>query len=415
LTPNVQITFLGGAGEVGRLAMMMEVAGNRLLFDYGFTASKPPQFPQRAPPLDALFITHCHLDHSGLAPEATRRHMAPMYTTTLTAAISEILWYDSIKIADIEGNPFPFVADDVRTAFRAVEPLEFREEVEMQGVTVRSHSAGHIPGACMYEVEGDQTSLFTGDLNNRATRLVNGARPVPCRNLFIEGTYAGREHPDRHELELEFLDKVDDVIYRGGRVILPAFAVGRTQELELMLEDCGHETWLDGMGKRVTQTYLDHGDYLRSRGSLRASDGQVRYVKSEGQRTRAKEADVIITTSGMLEGGPVGSYLRSLASDPKNAVLLTGYQVEGTNGRALMDGGALEFDGDKIKVDAEVKYFDFSSHAGHSDLVQFIQRCDPETVVVMHSGHPEELANDPALEGYEFILPETGRSFTLAG
>jgi putative mRNA 3-end processing factor len=412
----MQVTFLGGAGEVGRLAVLMEVAGHRFLFDYGFTASKPPQFPQRAPPLDALFVTHCHLDHSGLVPEATRRHMAPVYCTDLTAEISELLWYDSIKIADIEGNPFPFAADDVRAAYRAIEPLNFKEEADFQGVEVRSHSAGHIPGAAMFEVKSDDVTLFTGDLNNRATRLVNGARPHPCRNLFIEGTYAGREHPDRHDHELEFLDRIDDVVYRGGQVILPAFAVGRTQEIVLMLEDCGHEVWLDGMGKRVSQTYLDNGKFLRSRGSLRAADGQVRYVKSNGQRERATEgADVIVTTSGMLEGGPVGTYLRSLAWDPRNAVFLTGYQVEGTNGRLLMDEGRVEFDGDNIKVEAELEYFDFSSHAGHSDLVSFIRRCDPENVVVMHSDHPELIAEDQELEDYNFILPQTGVPFTVPG
>jgi putative mRNA 3-end processing factor len=350
-----------------------------------------------------------------MVPEATRRHMAPVYATNLTAEISELLWYDSIKIADIEGTQFPYGSDDVRMAFRAVEPMDFRDEVEMMGVTVRSHSAGHIPGAAMYEIVSDEVTLFTGDMNSRATRLVNGARPVPCRNLFIEGTYAGREHPDRHEHEMELLDRIDDVIYRGGRVILPAFAVGRTQEIVLMLEDCGHEIWLDGMGKRVSQTYLDNGEFLRSRGSLRAADGQVRYVKSQGQRERAMEADVIITTSGMLEGGPVGSYIRSLGRDSKNALFLTGYQVEGTNGRRLMDDGVVEFDGEIIKVEAEVEYFDFSSHAGHSDLVKFIKRCDPETVVVMHSGHPDLLAEDPDLEGYEFVLPETGKPFNLPG
>ena len=412
----MNITFLGGAGEVGRLAALIEVAGHRFLFDYGFTASKPPQFPQRAPPLDALFVTHCHLDHSGLVPEATKRHMAPVYCTDLTAEISELLWYDSIKIADIEGNPFPFAGDDIRTAFRSIEPLNFKDEADFQGVEVRSHSAGHIPGAAMYEIHSDEVTLFTGDMNSRATRLVNGARPLPCRNLFIEGTYAGREHPNRHDHELELLDRIDDVIYRGGQVILPAFAVGRTQEIVLMLEDCGHEVWLDGMGKRVSQTYLDNGQFLRSRGSLRAADSQVRYVKSRGQRERAAEgADIIVTTSGMLEGGPIATYLRQLASDPKNAVFLTGYQVEGTNGRRLKDEGVVEFDGDVIKVEAELESFDFSSHAGHSDLVAFIKRCDPENVVVMHSGHPELIAEDPELDGYEFILPETGKPFTLPG
>jgi putative mRNA 3-end processing factor len=395
--------------------MVMDTVGLRLLFDYGFTASKPPQYPDRAPPVDAVFLSHCHLDHSGLVPEAVRRHMCPVYTTALTAEITEVLCYDSIKIADIEGHNIPYGDDDVRMATRSCEPVEFGDIVEMMGATVRVHSAGHIPGAVMFEIASEDVTLFTGDLNSKATRLVNGARPVPCRNLVIEGTYAGREHPDRREQELELLDRIDDVIYRGGKVILPAFAVGRTQEIELMLDDCGHEVYLDGMGKRISQTYLDNGEFLRSRGSLRASDGQVKYVKSEAGRQRALKSDIIITTSGMLEGGPVGNYLRTIGRDPKSAVFLTGYQVEGTNGRRLMDEGLVELDGETWSVEAEVEYFDFSSHAGHSDLVKFISRCNPETVVVMHSGHPEELAEDPDLDGFEFVLPERGQAYTLPG
>ena len=411
--PLVQVTFLGGAGEVGRLTTLVEVAGLRLLFDYGFTASKPISYPERAPPVDAIFVTHCHLDHSGMVPEAMRRHQAPVYTTSLTSEISELLCLDSIRIAKNDGHPFPYEEGDVENAYRTTEDVSFGGEVELVGASVRAHSAGHIPGAAMYELKTERSTLFTGDISTLASRLVNGARPVQCRNLLVEGTYAGREHPNRHELELELLDRIDDIVYRGGHVVLPAFAVGRTQEVLLMLEGSGHEVYLDGMGKTVNQIYMDNGAFLRSAGALHSADEGVRYVKSESGRSRAKEADVIVTTSGMLEGGPVGQYLREFARDPRSAVFLTGYQVEGTAGRRLMDDHVIDIDGATVPVECEVEYFDFSSHAGHSDLVDFIKRCSPENVVVMHSDDPKALAFDPELEGFEFVLPENGKTFKL--
>ncbi len=409
----MQVTFLGGAGEVGRLAALIDVAGIRLLFDYGFTASKPPSFPERAPPVDSIFITHSHLDHVGMLPEATRRHQSPIYATEVTTEVAELLCLDSIKIAEHDGKPFPYTVDDVAAACNTADILDHTDYVEFEGAIVLAHRAGHLPGASMYELSVDSSTLFTGDMCTTSTRLVPGAKPVRCRNLLIEGTYAGREHPDRHELELEFLDRIDDVVDRGGHVILPAFAVGRTQEVLLMLEDSGHEIWLDGMGKTVNQLYMNYGAYLRAPGALRAADSNVRYVKSEAGRARAMEADVIVTTSGMLEGGPVGKYIGRHGDDPRSAIFLTGYQVEGTAGRRLMDDGVFVVDEEPMKVAAELEYFDFSSHADHKDLVGFIKRCDPERVVVMHSANAKALADDPELAGLEFILPENGKPFML--
>jgi putative mRNA 3-end processing factor len=124
-------------------------------------------------------------------------------------------------------------------------------------------------------------------------------------------------------------------------------------------------------------------------------------------------ADVIVTTSGMLEGGPVGQYIREHGGDARNAIFLTGYQVEGTNGRRLMDEGVITVNGEAVKVQCEMDYFDFSSHAGHSELARFVGRCDPENVVVMHSANPRALAEDPVMEGRNVVLPETGKTFTL--
>ena len=276
---------------------------------------------------------------------------------------------------------------------------------------VALHSAGHIPGATMFEVNGNQTILFTGDLHTLTTDLVWGAKPVPCDTLIIEATYAGRNHPDRLKTEHEFLEKIRQVNNRGGIAIVPAFAVGRTQDILLTLLKGKFDVWVDGMGKTVNRIYLDSPEYLRSAKKLKQALGKVRVVRTERGRGEAQEGDVIVTTSGMMDGGPVLRYVDAIRDDPRSAILLTGFQVEGTNGRRLMDEGTLEIQGATIRPKCEWQKFDFSAHAGHDDLVRFVEACDPRRVVLMHGDNREALAQ--ALEGREVLLPVEGQWYSL--
>ena len=230
--------------------------------------------------------------------------------------------------------------------------------------------------------------------------------------LIMESTYAGREHPERKQHERDFLEDVEEIVSRGGQVIIPAFAVGRTQEMMLMLAGRGYEVWVDGMGKGISFIYLDNPDYIRSGSKLKKAIKGVSMVKGRKDRELAsKEADVIITTSGMMDGGPVLYYVEAIKNDPKSAVLITGYQVEGTNGRRLVETGELDFYGVVEKIGAEVRQYDFSAHAGHSDLVEFAKACEPETIVLMHGDQREALAE--ALSEFHVITPDDGEEFEL--
>jgi len=406
-------SFLGGGHEVGRLGILLNCEGSRLLFDYGMTATDPPLYPGPCPPIDLVFLTHSHLDHCGMIPWLTARYDVAILATSVTTDIAMLLIEDSIKIGEAEGYPQPYDKKDAKIASRKFDDISFGQTIDAGSVRVKAHSAGHIPGATMYELQGDRTALVTGDLHTLDTRLVAGARPVKCDYLIMESTYSGRNHPSRLKTEYNLLKKIEEVTNRGGTAVIPSFAVGRTQELMLLLKDSKYDFWLDGMGKTVNRIYLRYPQYVRSIKRLRQATNRTKEVRNYHARQRAMKGEVILTTSGMLDGGPVLSYVDAIRDDPRSAILLTGYQVEGSNGRKLLETGMMEFKGVSERVECEVRKYDFSAHAGHDELRAFAKACSPEKIVLMHGDEREILAGDLKTDGFEVLLPKNGERFSL--
>lgn len=407
---GLKIQFLGGAEEVGSLSMLLDTEDdNRFLFEYGMTPSDPPTYPLPAPPVDMVFLTHAHLDHSGMIPWLFSSYDQTILATELTAEIGNLLHDDSIKIAKQEGFAIPFRKADIKNArnsFDYVKPNQKRKLTE--NYDLKFHDAGHIPGSLMFELIGDKRIVFTGDINTQDTHLVKSVKPVDCDILILEGTYAGRDHPKKRSvLEKELIDKIDEVNKRGGIAILPAFAVSRSQEILMILRNAGFNIWFDGMGKKVSKIFLKHPKFLRNPGELKKAMKNVNLVYSDHGRKLAMNADVIVTSSGMMDGGPILSYMKQLKDNRKNAVLLTGYQVEETNSRLLVDKKLLDFYGVREKVECEVQYYDFSAHAGHSELIDFAKKCNPEKIVLMHSDQRELLKKDME-DIAEIYMPNKG-------
>lgn len=410
---GIQIQFLGGSDEVGKLALVLELDGMKLLFEYGMAPGKPPSFPLPAPAVDRVLLTHAHLDHSGMIPWLCSQADQTIITTEITGKMINILYKDTIKIAKMDGYASPFRQADIKEVEHCLLPVEIGQRKNLgEHHEVRLHSAGHIPGSVMFEVTGSTKILFTGDLNVIDTRLMKGTKPVPCDILFLEGTYAGREHPDRKELEQSFLAKVDEVVSRGGIAVVPAFAVARSQEVALVLRNAGYNVWYDGMGKKFSKIFLQHPKNLRSADELKKAMNAVNLVHSDHGRKLALKSEVILTSSGMMDGGPIMSYMNKLKNDPKSAVLLTGYQVEGTNSKLLMDKGKMNFYGVIENVECEVNYFDFSAHAGHSELVQFAKQCKPEKIILFHSDNREPLV-EPLQDFAEVYTPPNEEIITI--
>jgi putative mRNA 3-end processing factor len=395
---------------VGSLSGFLEDGGIRLLFDCGLTPSKPPKYPMKPPAVDLAFLSHAHIDHSGMIPWLCATFGVDVVATPPTNIVGTMLLEDSVKVSSLEGFPAPYDKSDVKVLKKHLQNAAFGDILDAGGIDICLHPAGHIPGAAMFEVRASKDLLFTGDINTLDSHLVNGAKPVKCDVLVIESTYSGRDHPPRSETERHFLNKTKEVVERGGLAIVPAFAVGRTQEMMLTLMNSGLDIVLDGMGWAVNRHFMSMPEYLRSSQRLSDAMAQIKVIRNPGDRkTLAKTAQVVITTSGMVDGGPVLEFISDRRNDKNSAVLLTGYQVEGTNGRMLMESGELVLGGAPAKIQCELGFYDFSAHADHNELIKFVKACAPEEVVLCHGDNRIVLANDLREDGFKVHMPKEGQ------
>lgn len=406
---------LGGFQEVGRNAVLMETGSERILLDYGL---KVEEGEAPIPPkgfIDAMLLSHPHLDHSGMVPTLK----APLYSTAAALDQARLLLFDSIKVGKIKGMPERFKTEDVERMRE--NRVTYGQQFEVGRTIVDVFDSGHVPGSAGFLLETNGKKVFySGDFRLSNTRLLNGAR-INVKNidvLFTETTYAFKDHAPREEVEKRLIELVKETIERNGTAIIPTFAVGRAAELLMVLDSYGikYPVFLDGMAKQATEISLRYPELLRDYDALRKAVEDVVPLYTNADREMAmKKPSVIITTSGMLSGGPVIHFLKKKYDDPNSSLIFTGFQVPDTPGRVLLDTG--HYIDEENKIDLEVKmkthYLDFSAHAGRTELMGFINNINPGKVVCMHGDRTKDFAEELRGKGFDAIAPGNGDEFEV--
>lgn len=452
----MKLTFLGGADEVGASCSLVEAAGARILVDCGIRPSaraaaglEPDQLADLSliensgqGRLDAVVVTHAHTDHTGGLELIVQRYPGvPVYATAPTLALIRILHQDARRIMqnrlDEEGELPLFDDIAVQRLLDQAVAVAFKTRVEIAaGVALTFFPAGHIAGAAMAGLESSEGNLlFSGDISISPQRTVDGAR-LPAFSpdvLILESTYGGKLHANRAVQERRLVEMVAQVTADGGKVLIPAFALGRAQEILLTLAEYQRRNslpsvpiWVDGMVRAVCQAYTSFSDVLplalQERGAQFFSE-TIRPVATQEQRgslIMEPGPAVIISSSGMLAGGPSVLYARELAKQEQNSILLTGYQDEESPGRRLQElaergSGSIRLGGSKVDVRCRVATYALSAHADEAQLVSLVEALAPRHVVLVHGEEQARASLEQAISARKRIVhtPRAGQVLTL--
>jgi putative mRNA 3-end processing factor len=409
----VEIAFLGGAREVGKSAVQLSSGSDSFVFDYGVEVQHGGVPLKPKLPLSGVFITHAHIDHSGMAPYLYRLgYQGNVFATKASFALMEILLHDSIKVQKKRGERLHYQPSDVEKTLKLGKRIEYGKPVKFKSSQVTLLDAGHIPGSSSLLLESQgKRILYTGDIKFIDTKLMAGAR-IDVRDLdalICESTYSYKDHPDRPGLEDKLREIAQEVVYNNGYLIVPSFAVGRTQELLIILHDIGFPLFLDGMGIEATEAILEFPNSVKNSKLLRKAYGKTRKVFISKDRKQVLEKPcIVICTAGMLNGGPVSYYIKKLHDRENCAMALTGYQVEGTVGRTLLDTGRYINEGLDVKPKMRIEFMDFSAHTDKSHVTDFIKRNKPKKVFLVHGDRTQEFAKEIQAMGFDAHSPKNG-------
>ena len=426
---NIRLISLGGFREVGRSCILMQTRDSNILLDVGLNVgNKKDPFPNFDIPefsirdLDAVIVSHAHLDHCGMVPFLFKYgYKGPVYCTLPTRNLSTMLQLDFVQICEKEGTPGPYSKRDVKNAVLHTIPLSWGKVTDIApDIKLTLHNSGHILGSSIVHLhfgKGGFNFIYTGDFKYQKTRLLEQAAVKFPRveALLIESTYGGPQDriPSRQDSERDLRQILNSTIKRGGKILIPVLAVGRAQELIIVLEEFISKgiidhvpIFLDGLISEATAIHTANPDFLSSdlrekilhQGKNPFLSDFFTTVSSQEERNDILMGGpcIILATSGMLIGGPSVQYLRRLAEDKKNSLIFVSYQVNGTLGSRVQRGfREIQYTNEKgrtqlIRLNINIFTLEgFSGHSSRSQISQFLRRIQPRPKLVIIN-HGEE-------------------------
>ena len=474
----MKITFLGATKTVTGSNFLVEAAGKKFLVDCGMYQGAAEQeweneapFAFSVPEIDFMLLTHAHIDHSGRIPKLYNEgYRNPIYATKATCDLCSIMLPDSGHIQEMEVEwknrkrkrkglkelPPLYTAQDAIRCMEIFHPIGYDQIIDIdENIHVRFNDAGHMLGSAIIEVwakeEGKTTkAVFTGDLGNNDIPLLSSPTMIEDADyLIMESTYGGRLHNRNDEKAQIFLNVVSETLDKGGTVVIPSFAVGRTQEILYELNQLKEEQKEENF-KEKYQTLMRSKVYVDSPLAISATevfkknmnlfDEETQEVIKSGDNpldfpgleftqtadeskalNEKKEPCIIISASGMCEVGRIKHHLKHNLWNPNSTVLFVGYQAPGTLGRKIVEGAkTVKIFGEEVAVNARIEYIEgYSGHADQEWLLNFIYSFirKPKTIFLVH-GEPEgQVVLKQKIQGttqIPVIIPEYGEEYELA-
>lgn len=421
----IRISYLGGGRQVGRSCMLLQTPESRILLDCGIdVASQDDAYPLLEAPeldvneLDAVIVTHAHVDHTGLIPYLFKYgYRGPVYCTAPTRDIMSLLQLDIIKIQREEGKEPIYSTDEVKETVKHTVTLDYEEVTDVTpDVRITLYNAGHTIGSAMVHLHvgnGLHNILYTGDIKYAKTRLLS---PAPTKfprleTLLVESTYGGKENiTESPKTEDKILEEiVKTTVDRNGKILMPTLGTGRGQEVIMMVEKMIKEgqipdipVYVDGMVWDITAIHTAYPEFLNS--SVKHQmfnkennpflNANIKQVGSAQERKKIIEEEgscLILATSGMLVGGPSVEYLKGIGEDPRHSLVFSCYQGEGSLGRRIQRGDReiIFREGQKediLNLKMDIHRIEISGHADRKELMEFVRKLNPKPrrVLVNH-------------------------------
>lgn len=442
----VRISFLGSGREVGRSCLLLQTPESRILIDCGINvASEQDAYPLLEAPefkideLDAIIVSHSHIDHSGFVPYLFKfGYKGPVYCTAPTRDVMALLQIDLVKIARNEGKEPIYTTDDVEEMVKHTITLEYDEVADITpDVRITLYNAGHILGSAMVHLHvgnGLHNILYTADLKFGKTSLLSPAVTQFPRleTLIIESTYGGKDNimAPRQEADAYLNDLIIQTVERGGKILMPVLGSGRAQEVMMLLEAIYREkklpkvpVYVDGMVWDISAIHTAYPEFLNAdvRRQIFHKDNNpflsdlFKKVGSGKERQKVIEETgpcVILATSGMLNGGPSVEYFKAFCENKNNTLVFSSYQGEGSLGRRIQQGER-EFvfkEGQKqtvFKMNMEVAKIEVTGHSDRKEIMNFVQRAVPRPKKVLVNHGESSRCIDLASSIHKAIRSET--------